>query len=139
MSRRIIVKSGRGIREEIIEYQSFFFSFSHSVIRDWIPRRRRRTAPPVILPFPFICGLEDAGAAYPRVTPFQYSPVSLSISSSLSRLSAPTHTRFAKFMPRWNRELVFAQRDVNSNSNGRSCRWNGKDIVRLTVGTDWLE
>jgi len=66
---------------------------------------------------------------------------SFSLSSSLSRL--PTHTRFAKFMPRRSPWLVFARRDVNSNSNRRSCRrWNGKGIVQLATGTSgsrWKE
>lgn len=66
-------------------------------------------------------------------------PPSYSLSSSLSRLPAP-HTHVSRNLCHAGIcELVFAQRDVNSNSNGRSCRqWNGKNIVQLAAGKDWL-
>lgn len=55
---------------------------------------------------------------------FNIPPVSLSVISTISIVGAAhTHTHISRNLCHAGiGELVFAQRDVNSNSNGRSCR-----------------
>jgi len=80
---------------------------------------------PVILPFPFICGLEDDRRRIPTCYSFSMFPrltlCHLHYLDCRRRTHTHTHAR-----ARVSRnlcyagicEVVFAQRDVNSNSNG---------------------
>lgn len=124
----------------IIKFQSIFFcSFCFS-------RRQKHQLPSCNFSFLFHPKFKNWMIASriifsPRIFFSPFSRV-LSLSFSISRLSTLIHTRVSQNLCLWHSRLVFAQHDVNSNSNGCAvCWWHGKDIVQQAIGTNrlWLK